>query len=380
MSSLYQTPLHSREKDLTIKNNQLNHLQIEKIFTEKITVARNIFHRIKDFTSELEVLVMGIIKIYCSNNFSEKKRVELLLNNIQNEIKDFEKRVQPPSIPFEKQVSPKENKLTVPTFNDSMASTYNGNNTMMAIRNDVKGLINEYKEAVNKLKAENAVIHSLVAEKNSLSPQEKIPTSHHDRRRFQNSPMRNREKDVDDYEISRLKGDESTGVAKYAELNHYIDELNQKKEENLHRLATVENRLNTIRRSIPDQDTGMLKTSDLIKDEGKPVLHPSSRKREILREHNYNLPSPQRVRKGRDPNSKYSEYVKKIDRKGGSRSVKKRSERENYYEGEKDYSYEGKSRNESRILEEEIGDLNKEIEVIKNLLDSALLQRKYQSK
>jgi len=277
-----------------------------------------------------------------------------------------------------------------PSMSDSLlSSTLSDNSTMLAIKNDVKGLINEYKEAVDRLKAENATIHSLVAAKKRFGhSDEDYISNRYDRKKTNASVDYNRspqriisDKSINNYDTlgSQLRGEEMKRLEKYAELDKYIDELNRKKEENLQRLATVENRLHTIRRTIPDEDSGILKTSDLSKEDEKPVYH-SSRKKEVLRENNLNVANKaHRSQRGGETNSKYIEYLKNIDRRE-NKNLSKPSEREKSYRSGSKRKVQNENINDSHVLEDEIGELNKEIEMIRNLLDSAMLQRKYQSK
>jgi len=404
MTTYYQG--RTLQKNLNNFTPDAQIIQLEKDFTEKLTIAKNIFHRIKHYTSELEILVLGVIKVYCGPEFSEKNRIEFLLQNIQNEIRDFDERVKTRDIAINR--LPSEPALEEKTFsprrkfNESLlSSTLSDNNTMLAIRNDVKGLINEYREAVDKLKEENKTIHTIMAEKKShttkngdyLSPRryDKKQVSISVHQSLQDSDFKKSYEQEEKY-LSNKKLHEERH-AKYAELDRYIDDLNRKKDENLKRLTTIENRLHTIKKTIPDEDSGALKTSDLSRDDERPPVLRSAKRGAYARENNPNITtissktqrSARKVDEENEENINYMNYLQRVENRKPPKRMNVIDDHKTHHNRTGSrykspiYSKDKKSKNDSHALEEEINDLNKEISTIKSLLDSAMLQRKYQS-
>ncbi len=397
MTTYYQG--RTLQKNLNSFTQDAQIIQIEKDFTEKLTIAQNSLHRIKHYTSELEILVLGVIKVYCGPEFSEKNRIEFLLQNIQNEIRDSEDRVKTrgtfinrlPSEPAieEKTFSPRRK------FNESLlSSTLSDNNTMLAIRNDVKGLINEYREAVDKLKEENKTIHTIMAEKKShtkngdhLSPRryDKKQVSISVHQSLQDSDFK---KSYEEEKYRSNKKLHEERHAKYAELDRYIDDLNRKKDENLKRLNTIENRLHTIKKTIPDEDSGALKTSDLSRDDERtPVLRSVKRANPNITAISSKTQRSARkiVDEENEENINYMNYLNRVENRKPPKRMNVIDDQKSHHNRTGSrykspfYAKDKKLKNDSGALEEEINDLNKEISTIKSLLDSAMLQRKYQS-
>lgn len=368
MTTLFQGKTFKRNHQDNSNPYQAQLKQLEKDYIEKFTVAQNIFHRVKHYTSELEILISGVIKVYCGSGFSEKSRIDFLLKNIQNELHDFEERITISEVIEQYDLYPEDLKPKVSPrhiFNDSMlSSTRSDTNTMLAIKNEVKDLISDYKDAVDKLKAENRTIQALVADnKNHRDLDDNKENISFNITRSPN--YLKREKSLDESEIEN-KEEEGKKVSKYAELSRFINDLNKKKEDNMRKLATIETRLATIRKNTTDEEKGALKASDLSREEDRPAVIRSSKKQVV---------EPGSVSKARTHEDKkdYLNYMKEVTEMSKRKRLGRQKEPLSVNRSKK-------SVNESSVLEDEIEQLNKEIDTIKDLLDSAIIQKKYQQK
>jgi len=181
--------------------------------------------------------------------------------------------------------------------------------------------------------------------------------------------------------------------AKYAELDRYIDNLNKKKDENLKKLTTIENRLHTIRKTMPDEDSGALKTSDLSRDDERPPVFRSAKRGAYARENNPNIILSSKTQRSarkvideeNEDNLNYLNYIQRVEDKKPPKRINVIDENKTLHTRTGSrykspfHARDKKSKNDSHALEDEITELNKEISTIKSLLDSAMLQRKYQS-
>jgi hypothetical protein len=284
------------------------------------------------------------------------------------------------------------------------ASTISERTVMSSMKNEAKQLINEYKEAVAKIKEQNSTIQSMIEERGKMildSVKEHIEHAKKSvvepdlsmNKRNTGSNFYNKEDTLRTISPTSVRSPDSR-FGKYAEINNFLDDLNRKKEENMNRLLNIENRISIMRNSYrKDED---LKASDLNKDLRKSMASSTEGLNTIRRvdtNPTLDLATDSGVKRKAGilrKNYEYSNYRSELSRREHNHSVhimtsdrKRDSDIKTSFfvtgstgSGKKPKSKVPKAR---QIVEGEVRQLDHEIEILSNLINSAMLQQKYQA-
>lgn len=396
LSSRRRAELDGLQQSLSEYRNHIKRLETN--FIDKLSIAENTIHRVRSSVIELEILVSGILSTYCTNNIKERARIEYIFKSLLGEFESYEARVGK----LQKTTDKLEEAHSV--LGESLLASTNTERThLSSMKNEAKQLIDEYRGALARIKEQNTTIQSMIDERGKTildSVKEHVESSKHTLAETENTWDKQRSRDSfsrkDDHIRSRSPSIQSPvhRFEKYAEINSFIEDLNKKKEENMSRLMNIENRISVMRSSFTKNE-GELKASDLEREQKRSPLGSaeklSSKRVDTFSTSDLGLDSGIKRRSGilrKNFDREYSNYRSELSKREHLvtpvHSGKKNSETkisflltENTGSGKKRSTKDPKDR---KFAEGEIRQLDHEIQILSNLIDSAMLQQKYQSK